>query len=197
MEVTDASTSNNATIKQNSDNGSLTQQWKIVEVERGVYQIINRNSNLALDAVMSSDNVIQYSYWGGKNQRWKITGAGNGSYYVVNKGNNRMLEVYYAETMDGSRIRHWEFNGETCQMWDIIKVDSGIVNINIPANKTYQDLFTAQRPGEILFSRTHMNFSNETMAFDLRGRMINSKNTAKISSSYYIVYRQPIYEPHR
>lgn len=197
MEVTNASTSNNATIQQNTNNGSHTQQWKIVEVERGVYQIINRNSNLALDAVMSSDSVIQYSYWGGKNQRWKITGAGNGNYYVVNKGNNRMLEVYYAEITDGSRIRHWGFNGETCQMWDIVKVDSDTVRINITANTARQDLISGQTLGEILFSRTRRNFPNEVRVFDLTGRMINSKNTAKINSGCYMVHRQPLREPHR
>lgn len=197
MEVTDASTSNNATIQQNTDNGSLAQQWKIMEVERGVYQIVNRNSNLALDAVISSDNVIQYSYWGGKNQRWKITGAGNGSYYVVNKGNNRMLEVYYAEITDGSRIRHWGFNGETCQMWDIIKVESDTVRINITANTARQELISGQMLGEILFSGTGKNFSNAVKVFDLKGRMVNSTNTSKINSGYYIIHKQPLHELRR
>jgi hypothetical protein len=190
MEVTDASTSNNATIQQNSDNGNLAQHWKIVEVERGVYQIINRNSSLALDAVMSSDNVIQYSYWGGKNQRWKITGAGNGSYYVVNKGNNRMLEVYYAEKADGSRIRHWEFNGETCQMWDIIKADPDTVSINMTVNIARQDLVTRQTLGAILLSGTGLHFSNASKVFDLTGRMMNSPNSSKIGSGYFIIHKQ-------
>lgn len=197
MEVTDASTENHGTIQQNTDNGSFAQQWKIVEVERGVYQIINRNSNLALDAVISSDNVIQYSYWGGKNQRWKITGAGNGSYYVVNKGNNRMLEVYYAEITDGSRIRHWGFNGETCQMWDIIKVESDTVRINITANTARQELISGQMLGEILFSGTGKNFSNAVKVFDLKGRMVNSTNTSKINSGYYIIHKQPLHELRR
>jgi hypothetical protein len=196
MEVADASTENHANIQQNTENGSHAQQWKILEVERGVYQIINRNSSLALDAVMSSDNVIQYSYWGGKNQRWKITGAGNGSFYVVNKGNNRMLEVYYAETTDGSRIRHWEFNGETCQMWDIIKVDSGIVNISMPANNTRQLLISGQTHSEIMFSRNGKHFPYAVEVFDLTGRMVNSTNKAKINSGYYIVHK-PMNDLHK
>ncbi len=197
MEVTSASTSDNATIEQNTGNGNHSQHWKIAEVERGVYQIINRNSNLTLDAVISSDNVIQYSYWGGTNQRWKITGAGNESYYIVNKGNNRMLEVYYAETTDGSKVRHWEFNGETCQMWDIIKVDSSAVSVSFPANNARQYPFTMHTSGEIFLSKTGLPFSNLAKVFDLTGRMINSPNTAKIKSGYFIIYKQSLSEPHR
>jgi hypothetical protein len=139
---------------------------------------------------MSSDNVIQYSYWGGKNQRWKITGAGNGSYYVVNKGNNRMLEVYYAEKADGSRIRHWEFNGETCQMWDIIKADPDTVSINMTVNIARQDLVTRQTLGAILLSGTGLHFSNASKVFDLTGRMMNSPNSSKIGSGYFIIHKQ-------
>ena len=195
--MTSASTSDNATIEQNTGNGNHSQHWKIAEVERGVYQIINRNSNLTLDAVISSDNVIQYSYWGGTNQRWKITGAGNESYYIVNKGNNRMLEVYYAETTDGSKVRHWEFNGETCQMWDIIKVDSSAVSVSFPANNARQYPFTMHTSGEIFLSKTGLPFSNLAKVFDLTGRMINSPNTAKIKSGYFIIYKQSLSEPHR
>lgn len=186
MEVENASVSNNANVQQSTDNGVHSQQWKIVEVERGVYQFVNRNSNLVLDADMSSNNVLQYSYWGGKNQRWKITGAGNGSYYVVNKGNNRMLEVYYAETKDGANIQHWEFNGETCQMWDIIKVDSNAVVINIADHNTLHKPFSKQFPGRIFLSRTILNHSNKLNVFDLTGRMSSNNNASKFSSGYYI-----------
>lgn len=182
-EVAGESTENNATLEQVSENESYSQQWQFVETERGVYQIVNRNSKLALDAVIESDNVIQYSYWGGNNQRWKITGAGNGSYYVVNKGNNRMLEVYYAEMEDGAKVQHWGFNGETCQMWDIVKVDlTNTTRSIVPYTKS-----SKKQPAKLVIMNPDIRQTNSLKAFDLTGR-ISRKNVQAIKSSgFYII----------
>lgn len=186
MEVADASTANNANVQQNSDNGNFCQQWKIVEVERGIYQLINRNSGLTLDAVTSSNNVIQYSYWGGKNQKWKITGAGNGSYFFVNKANNRMLEVYYAETNDESNVQHWGFNGETCQMWDIIPIDSNAVSIDISTGNRFSGYLAKQTCGEV-YIKEEVLLPNAIGIFDLNGRMYHNQKTSKFSSGFYVI----------
>lgn len=194
MEVADGLTSNNANIQQNTDNGKSHQRWKIVEEERGVYQIINENSGLALDAE-KNDNVIQYAYWGGANQRWKITGCGNGAYYIVNKGNNRMLEVYYAETKDGANIQHWGFNGETCQMWDIIRVDSIAVSVlpQLTAEKTNT---TGYYSGTLILNERAHSFQNSASYFNLAGRRHRQLHLSNWNNcGYYVRYQLPQTSP--
>ena len=82
-------------------------------------------------------------------------------------------------------------------MWDIIKVESDTVRINITANTARQELISGQMLGEILFSGTGKNFSNAVKVFDLKGRMVNSTNTSKINSGYYIIHKQPLHELRR
>lgn len=187
MEVVDASSSNSANIQQYTDNGDFCQHWKIIEAENGVYQIVNRNSGLVLDANTSTNSVIQYSYWGGANQKWKITGTGNGSYYIVNKANNRMLEVYYAETKDGSKVQHWQFNGETCQMWDIIRVDSSAVNIVITGKKSAPVLLKKHFSGYLNLSKEPLGILSSTSLFDLSGRISPLHTAGEIRSGFYIL----------
>jgi hypothetical protein len=187
MDVEGSSTADNANVYQNSDKDSYSQQWKIIEVERGVYQIINRNSGLALDAEVSTDNVLQYTYHGRANQRWKITGAGNGSYYIVNKDNKRMLEVYYAQTDDGAEVRHWTFNGETCQMWDLLRVDSGIVGTNAKLQVYNQALFKKQVVSSIHIANRYAKMTDANKIFDITGRVTQLKPVNRNGCGLYIM----------
>jgi hypothetical protein len=129
LDVTNASTATGATLVQMADNGKTSQQWKFTKVDNGVYQIVNKNSGLVLDASTTDNTVVQAANKNTNTQKWKLTGNGKGEFYIVNKQNNRLLEVYYAEMTDGSKVQHWGFNNETCQLWEFVKVDSGIVGI--------------------------------------------------------------------
>lgn len=186
LDVEGSSISNNANVYQNSDKSSSSQQWKIIEVERGVYQIINRNSGLALDAEASTNNVLQYSYHGRANQRWKLTGAGNGSYYIVNKDNKRMLEVYYAQTNDGANVQHWPFNNETCQMWDLIRVDSGSVDVGNKLHSfTHATVKRLIAPSVYIADR-YVKMTEASKIFDITGRLTELKPEKRSGSGMYI-----------
>jgi len=188
IEVENGSSSDNANIHQYTDNGNHCQHWEFIEVERGVYQIVNRNSGLSLDADMSSNNVLQYSYWGGENQKWKITGAGNSSYYIVNKGNNRMLEVYYAEMDDKANVQHWGFNGESCQMWDIQKVDSNTVKTFVPLSISLQKKSVSSRTGYVSLKNHYQKKYHNTL-FDLSGRISGPTNSNCLNSGFFIIHK--------
>lgn len=196
LEVADASMANHANVRQFSDNGKYRQHWKIVEEERGIYKILNRNSRLALDADRSNNNVLQYDHWGGENQKWKITGTGNGSYYVVCRGNNRVLEVYYAEKQDGANVQHWPFNGETCQMWDIVPADSNEAAVVLSNNERLQGAHK-QKKGRIQLLLPGSHGYPGTTFIDLHGRVSAMPASGVISSGVYLNYGKPAQPPLR
>jgi hypothetical protein len=122
--VADASLGDTANVQQYTDNDNDCQQWSLNEVGNGLFEIINRNSGLVLDADLSNDNVIQYASWGGDNQRWKLVGTDDGTFFIVNLASHDVLGVVNAETGDGANVQHWVYNGLTCQQWRLIEVDA-------------------------------------------------------------------------
>lgn len=178
LEVKDASADEGANVCQHKDEDTYSQHWKLVEAERGVYRIVNRNSGLVLDAKTSDANVIQYSWWGGSNQKWKITGNGKGQYYIVCKANNHMLEVYYAEIEDGANVQHWEFNGETCQMWEIVRAEPVVVRKNQPCTiaKNGPSLTRPRKTVHLSGSADQYGWSQATR-IDLSGRVGQIRST--------------------
>ncbi|NLE00533.1 MAG: family 43 glycosylhydrolase [Fibrobacter sp.] len=186
LEVANASKENNAVVQQYSDNGEFCQHWKVVEIENGVYEIINRNSGLVLDAVRENEKVIQYSRWGGANQKWKITSVGNGAYYIVNKSSMEVLDVYYAETTDRAKIQHWPFNGETCQMWEFIKVDSVAVG-TVTLQKKDFSIYTPEKYKGIVYMTTdNGQILSSSKILDLTGRMYDPSKIQKPGFRYLI-----------
>jgi len=178
LQVEGASTEEEANVCQYEDEDAHSQHWKLIEAERGVYRIVNRNSGLALDAKTSDDNVIQYSWWGGSNQKWKIIGNGKGQYYIVCKANNRMLEVYYAEIGDGANVQHWEFNGESCQMWEIVRAEPVVVRKNQPCASTKNgSLLTRPRKAVHLFGGKALYGQSQAKRIDLAGRVGQGRST--------------------
>ena len=182
LDVTSGSTADGATLVQMADNGKTSQQWKFTKADNGVYQIVNKNSGLVLDASTKDNTVVQAANKNTNTQRWKLTGNGKGEYYIVNKQNNRLLEVYYAEMTDGSKVQHWEFNNETCQQWEFVKVDSGAVGTGCFTVTTPK--FSPDRIKSTTILSTHKAAYDADYFYNLTGRItnVNQKN----SSGFYI-----------
>jgi len=184
--VKDGSADDKANVEQQSDNGGDQQLWSVAEVERGIYKIINKKSGRVLDADEKSDNVMQYGWWGGMNQRWKITGTGSGGYYIVCKANNRMLEVYYAKKDDGTNVQHWQFNGETCQMWEFVRVDSNVVTVN----RSFGDGMmpdASSRTGKTVIAVRERHGGVQNGCIDLKGRNAAGTVVGRSSHGWYFV----------
>lgn len=189
MDVAETSTESGANVLQSSDNGKTSQHWKLIKVDNGVYQIINRNSGLVLDASLTNNNVLQYTNRNADNQKWKLTGNGTGAYYIVNKHYNRLLEVYYAETNEGSNIQHWPFNNETCQQWELIKVDSMPVKIGINNKNTVPSKSFRQFYGNAYFSNKYKSILPSVKIVDLCGRIRKFQTAGKQGSGFIIHHK--------
>ncbi|HOQ38278.1 MAG TPA: RICIN domain-containing protein [Acetivibrio sp.] len=126
LDVKDASTTNGAQIVQWSDNGSLSQQWYIMDMGNGYKKIINAKSKKVLDVMNESTEnggtLIQYTSTGGNNQQWKFVNAGDGYYKIVSRSSGKLVDVYKWSTEDGAIIQQWSDAEGTNQHWKLIPV---------------------------------------------------------------------------
>jgi len=177
-----------AAIKQTTDNGNYSQHWKFVKVENGIYEIVNRNSGLALDAGLSNNSVVQYTSKGTDNQKWKITGTTGGCFLFVNKANNRLLEVINAYTNDSAIIQHWEFNGESCQKWELIRADSTPTSSRQTIGVISSEISQKNSGAEIRLFNNSKILPYAYKSYSLSGRLLNQTSCIKNVNGLSIKY---------
>jgi len=128
LDVLDGSVDNAAQIVQWTDNGSLSQQWYLVDVGGGYKKIVNVKSGRALDVKDESKEdggvLIQYTSNGGYNQHWKFTDIGDGYYKISSRHCGKLIDVRKWSTEDGGIIQQWSDAGGTNQDWKLVLVSS-------------------------------------------------------------------------
>jgi hypothetical protein len=81
--VSGSSTSAGANLVQWSSNGSADQQWSLVAVGNGYYNLVNRNSGLVAGVSSSSTsagaNIVQWSSNGSADQQWSLVSVTGGN----------------------------------------------------------------------------------------------------------------------
>lgn len=92
----------------------------------GTYKIIARHSGKALDVYTSSNNLLQYSYWGGSNQQFLLTGLEDG-YFMMSPIFNLdlALDVDQQSMEDGANVQAWSYWGGHNQQWHIYDGSEG------------------------------------------------------------------------
>jgi hypothetical protein len=109
--VAGGATSDGALIVQSTSTGSA-QQWRLVTASGGCYQLVNVNSNMALDDPNGSrTNGTQMQQWttavGNPNQIWCFRSVGSGAYSIRNVASNSLLDLRDGVTGDGVAIQEW------------------------------------------------------------------------------------------
>jgi hypothetical protein len=151
LDVLDGSTENAAQIVQWSDNGSLSQQWYLVDVGSGYKKIVNVKSGKALDVKDESKEnggvLIQYTSNGGYNQHWKFIDIGDGYYKISSRHSEKLIDVQKWSTADGGIIQQWSDAEGANQHWKLVpisnpepspspKIIKGDVNGDLKVNST-------------------------------------------------------------
>jgi len=99
----------------------------------GRYQIINKNSGLALDtlnaATAQGTSVVQATSTTGTDQNWTLTAAGSGLYKIVNQKSGLLLGINAMSTSDGGTALIWGDNGTADHLWQLIPAGSGYYKI--------------------------------------------------------------------
>jgi hypothetical protein len=106
-------------------------------VANGTYQIVNRNSGLAVDSkgtqVTNGTPVQQYSYHGGANQQWTLTYLGDGKYKIIGVQSGSGLSVDGWGTANGTGIEIYTNTDTLNQLWSLTATSSGYYRLT-PAN---------------------------------------------------------------
>lgn len=171
--VSDAETID-AKLEQQSESDSYAQQWKFISTGNGLYEVVNRKSGLALDASLSDNRIVQYTYKDTDNQKWKITRTSDNYFLFVNKANNRVLEIINADKTDGAAVQHWEYNRETCQLWELLVADSNATTVTSHNNKACVYPATKILTNTIWSSQNRSSKSTEGTLFNISGRLMKN-----------------------
>jgi len=120
IDVINASTANNAEVKQWSWNGGGNQKWAFEDAGGGYFRIVNLNSGKCLDVAGASTadgaNIIQYTCGGGTNQQWQW--APIGSFFQIRaRHSGKCLDVVGSGTGDGTDIQQFACGSGTNQQW--------------------------------------------------------------------------------
>lgn len=74
-------------------------------VSNGMFYIINKNSGKALDLIINTGNIIQYTYYGNLNQKWQLINVGGGYYRISPLSNNTLsLDIASQSTENGANL---------------------------------------------------------------------------------------------
>ncbi len=132
LAVSGGSTASGAGIVQQSADNALDQEWQLVPVGDGTYQVVNRTSRLQLTAPSSTQGaqLIQKADDNAADSRWRLTSSGSGSYTLAATSDGMLADVSGASTTAGAPVIQWPSNGGANQHWTLTPVPD--------ANQTYR-----------------------------------------------------------
>lgn len=127
--------------------GNAKHTFNIKWLGNGYYEIVNKNSGLALDVyygMCKNPNVQLWSRSDGYHQKWIIRPCGNGYYNIISKCNGLYLDLEYEDTSDGTNISMYVgkgYIGADNQQWKFVPYkDFMLGDINGDGNIMMADL---------------------------------------------------------
>lgn len=104
-------------------NGGLWQNWKLVDMGNGYYNIRSQNSGMCLDVqqpnTSSGANVGQYTCNGQPWQEWNKVTTTAPYFKLISRNSGLALDVSGASTADGANVEQYTDNGGTNQQWQL------------------------------------------------------------------------------
>lgn len=116
-------------MEQASDNGAMSQQWKIEDLGSGNYKITSVLSNLSLNGgdMFNGNHIIdQWLYSGDDSQQWNIIKLDNNTYKIVNKKTNLAMKV--SGSCEGADVLQSNYTGDGNDQWILSQVDENNSN---------------------------------------------------------------------
>ncbi len=109
-----------------------------VPTDNTTYELVNRNSGMALDVQYGSTTdgggIIQDTDDGGSNQQWKlVTADTSGYFYLYNVNSGLVLDVPDGSTAEAVQLDQSDANGNASQQWQFVSTGDGyytLVNLN-------------------------------------------------------------------
>ncbi|GAB2602635.1 hypothetical protein GCM10027168_39630 [Streptomyces capparidis] len=129
MSVSDASTSDGASIVQWSRDDRTAQQWQFVDSGDGHYRVKSVHSGKVLDieglSTADGANVIQWADSNAANQQFRVVDTDSGHVQLINRHSGKALDVWERSTADGARLSQYTDNDGPNQQWQLVRVGGG------------------------------------------------------------------------
>lgn len=117
----------------------------------GYYELINKNSNLALDVAADNavckreSNVRLFTQNNQNNQKWIIRSCGDGYFNIISKCNGLCLDLHFGSSDNGTNIQIYAGHGGDGQKWKFIpwNPEPEIKTLPSAAEITYGQTLTA------------------------------------------------------
>jgi glucosylceramidase len=129
FDVAGGSIGNRAAIVEFTDDGDLSQQWRLADAGSGYFNFINVNSGLALSVPHGSNtNGTQLqqttiSGTGTTDQQWQVVSLGNGWYDITNRTNGKAIDLTNGAIGDGTKIQQWTLDSTNPnQQWQFVPI---------------------------------------------------------------------------
>lgn len=126
LDVTDASVSDGAKMRQWTNYSAANQRFGIDDMGNGYYKLTAAHSGKCLDVPYGEATAglqLQQCYDNGNDaQRWKIVNVGSGYYKLISKATGLVMDVDNSSTADGARVQQWTDNGTDAQKWYLARV---------------------------------------------------------------------------
>ncbi|MCZ0982181.1 RICIN domain-containing protein [Streptomyces diastatochromogenes] len=124
LDVAGASTTEGAQVIQWTCGNQPNQQWQLVPVATGTYQLMSANSGMCLDVTGASTTegaqVVQWTCGGDKpNQQWRLSPvAGSDAHQLVSVNSGMCLDVTGNSRIAGAQVIQWTCGaGKPNQQW--------------------------------------------------------------------------------
>lgn len=119
LEITGASTANNAPLQQHTWAAAVHQKWRMADAGNGFVRIVNQNSNKALQIVSggtANGNKVEQLDWNSNAaQAWLVQRQSDGTYRIINKNSNKALDTPSAA--EDADTQQWDWSGADNQRW--------------------------------------------------------------------------------
>ena len=126
IDVSGASTANNATIVQYTANNQADQAWYLANAGSGYLKLVNRNSGKLLNipgpTTTQGTQLIQYQDDGNSNSQWSLTSISGGYYNIVSRYDGQDVDVQGNSLADNAPVIQWPNNSGTNQQWIFVAV---------------------------------------------------------------------------
>lgn len=127
ISVTGSSTTDNAAVVQLPYSSIASQQWQMVDIGSGYYEIKSTNSGKAL-AVFGNSNsanasIVQNTYTtAGDSGQWQIIDTTNGFSKIINRASGKALEISGNSTADNATLDQNTYTGAANQQFQIVSL---------------------------------------------------------------------------
>jgi hypothetical protein len=119
VDVSGASTADNAAVIQWSCHGGANQRFKLTPTTSGYYRLVPQHSGKVLrvsgGSTANGAKVVQTTWAGYNSQQWRPVSVSGGFYKFINRNSGKAMEVPGCSTADGAQIQQRTDANTTCQ----------------------------------------------------------------------------------